>query len=68
VAGAGATTFRKTPFWKAARARLVVEIVALPRSLVEAFGRTDDSYRDWVKRLRFLSPLTVSASPIIKIS
>jgi hypothetical protein len=52
-----------------ARAPLVpvVKIVALPRSLVEAFGRTDDPYRDWAKLLRFLSPLTVSASPLIKI-
>jgi hypothetical protein len=34
----------QTPFWKIARARLVsvVEIVALPLSLVEAFCRTDD--------------------------
>jgi hypothetical protein len=60
----------KTPFWKVARARLVpvVDVVALPRSLVEAFGCTDDSYRDWAKLLRFLSPLAVSDSPMIKIS
>jgi hypothetical protein len=59
----------KTPFWKLARARLVpvVEIVALPLSLVEAFGRTDDPYRDWANLLRFLSPLTVSDSSMIKI-
>jgi len=60
----------KTPFWKLARARLVpiIEIVALPLSLVEAFGRTNDPYQDWVKLLRFLSPLTVSDSGMIKIS
>jgi hypothetical protein len=60
----------KTPFWKLARARLVpvVEIVALPFSLVEAFGRTNDPYQDWVRLLRFLSPLTVSDSQMIKIS
>lgn len=60
----------KTPFWKRARARLVpiVEIVALPLSLVEAFGRTNDPYEDWVKLLRFLSPLTVSDSQMVKIS
>jgi hypothetical protein len=60
----------KTPFWKMARARLVpvVEILALPLSLVEAFGRTDDPLQDWVRLLRFLSPLTVSDSSMIKIS
>jgi hypothetical protein len=60
----------KTPFWKMARARLVpvVEIVALPLSLVEAFGRTDDPLQDWARLLRFLSPLTVSDRSMIKIS
>ena len=60
----------KTPFWRLASARLVplVEIVALPLSLVEAFGRTNDPYQDWVKLLRFVSPLTVSDSEMIKIS
>jgi hypothetical protein len=60
----------KTPFWKVVRARLVpvVEIVALPRSLVETFGRTDDPYGDWANLLRFLSPLTVSDSLMIKKS
>jgi hypothetical protein len=59
----------KTPFWKMARARLVpvVEVVALPLSLVEAFGRTDDPLQDWVRLLRFLSPLSVSDSSRIKI-
>jgi hypothetical protein len=47
----------RTPFWKDARARLVpvFEIVALPLSLVEAFGLTDDPYLDWARLLRFLS-------------
>jgi hypothetical protein len=60
----------KTPFWKVARARLapIVEITALPLSLVEAFGRTNDPYQDWVKLLRFLSPLTVSDGGMIKMS
>jgi hypothetical protein len=59
----------KTPFWKMARARLVpvLEVVALPLSLVEAFGRTDDPLQDWVRLLRFLSPLSVSDSSMIKI-
>jgi hypothetical protein len=60
----------RTPFWKEARARLVpvVGIVALPRSLVEAFGRTNDPFLDWARLLRFLSPLTIPGCPLIKIS
>jgi hypothetical protein len=60
----------RTPFWKLARACLVpvVEIVALPLSLVEAFGRGNDPYQDWVRLLRFLSPLTISDCPSINIS
>jgi len=60
----------RTPFWKLARARLVpvVEIVALPLSLVEAFGRGNDPYQDWVRLLRFLSPLTIPRCPSINIS
>ncbi len=59
-----------TPFWKSARARLVpvVEIVTLPLSLVEAFGRGNDPYQDWVRLLRFLSPLTLPICPSINIS
>ena len=59
-----------TPFWKLARARLVpvVEIVTLPLSLVEAFGRGNDPYQDWVRLLRFLSPLTIPDCPSINIS
>lgn len=51
----------RTPFWRIARARIVpvVEIVALPLSLVEAFGCGNDPYHDWVRLLRFLSPLTI---------
>jgi len=59
-----------TPFWKLARARVVpvVEIVTLPLSLVEAFGRGNDPYQDWVRLLRFLSPLTIRGGPSINIS
>ena len=59
-----------TPFWKLARARLVpvVEIVTLPLSLVEAFGRGNDPYQDWVRLLRFLSPLTIPGCLSINIS
>ena len=55
----------KTPFWKMARARLLAVVestAALPRSLVEAFCCTDDVYRDWVRLLRFLSPISVAGS------
>jgi hypothetical protein len=60
----------KTPFWKLARARLVpvVEIVALPLSLVEAFCRTGDPFEDWVRLLRFLSPLTIRSDELVKIT
>jgi hypothetical protein len=51
---------RRTPFWRIACAHIVpvVEIVALPLSLVEAFECGNDPYHDWVGLLRFLSPLT----------
>lgn len=60
----------QTPFWKVARGLLVpvVEFASLPLSLVEAFGRTKDPYEDWVRLLRFLSPLTVPGSPSVNIS
>ena len=60
----------RTPFWKVACARLVpvVEIAALPLSLVEAFGRTGDAYQNWVRLLRFLSPLTSPDCSTIKVS
>jgi hypothetical protein len=60
----------RTPFWRIARCRLVpvFEIVALPLSLVEAFGSGKDPYHDWVRLLRFLSPLTVPSRPLVKIS
>ena len=59
----------RTPFWKVAHGRLVpvVEIAALPQSLLEAFCRTDDHSQGWVRLLRFLSPLTIPGSPIIEI-
>jgi hypothetical protein len=60
----------RSPFWKIARGRLVpvVEIIALPLSLLDAFLRTDDPYQDWARLLRFLSPITVPGPPIIEIS
>jgi hypothetical protein len=62
--------FPQTPFWKVARARLVpvVEIAAMPRSLLEAFLGTDDPHQGWAHLLRFLLPITVPGPPIIEIS
>jgi hypothetical protein len=59
----------QTPFWKIARGRLVpiVEITALPLSLLEAFLRTDDPYQGWARLLRFLSPITIRRGPPIEI-
>jgi hypothetical protein len=59
-----------TPFWRIARARLLAVVEpteVLPRSLVEAFCRTHDVYRDWVRLLRFLSPVSASGYPLIEI-
>ena len=63
-----ATTFLRTPFWKVARGRLVpvVEIAALPQSLMEAFCRTDDPYQGWVRLFAIsLTPITIPDGPII---
>ena len=59
----------QTPFWKVARARLipVVDVFALPLSLLDAFLRTKDPYQDWGHLLRFLSPLTIPGGPVIEI-
>jgi len=62
--------FPQTAFWKVARARLVplVEIVALPLSLLDAFLRSDDPCRDWAKLLAFLSPITIPGTSQIKVA
>ena len=59
----------RTPFWKVARGRLVpvVEIAALPQSLLGLFCRTDGPCDGWVRLLRFLSPLKIRGRPIIEI-
>ena len=59
----------QTPFWKVARARLipVVDLVALPLSLLDAFLHTKDPYQDWGHLLRFLSPLSIPGCPVIEI-
>jgi hypothetical protein len=64
----------ETPFWKLARARLVpvVELSALPRSLMEAFFRHGDHngevHKAWEKLLIFLSPITVTRGLGIEVS
>jgi hypothetical protein len=54
--------FPQTSFWMVARGRLVpvVQIVSLPRSLLEAFLRNGDPLHGWERLLRFLSPITIS--------
>jgi len=63
--------FPETDFGKAQRARLtpVVEIVELPRSIVDAFLRgADSAHEDWQRLLRFLSPVTIPGALSIKVS
>jgi hypothetical protein len=62
--------FPQTPFWKVARGHLamVVEITALPLSLFDAFFRSDNPSQNWVNLLRFLSPITSTGIPRIKVS
>jgi hypothetical protein len=62
--------FPQTPFWKTERARLVplVEIVALPFSLVDAFLARPHRCRGWTLLLRFLAPITVPGGLQIKVS
>jgi hypothetical protein len=62
--------FPQTPFWKAARGRLMpaVEIVALPFALLKAFLRGDDPAEEWGRLLRFLSPITIAGGLAIEVS
>jgi hypothetical protein len=61
--------FPQTPFWKVARGRLVptIEIVTLPRSLLEAFVHHDDDQDGWGRLLRFLSPITLTRGLVIEV-
>jgi hypothetical protein len=61
--------FPQTPFWKVARARLVlaVETLVLPRSLLEVFLRGDDPCQEWGCLLRFLSPITIAGGLLSKL-
>ena len=62
--------FPRTPFWKIEHARFapVVEIVAFPLSVLEAFLRSDDPCKDWGQFLRFLSPITITGGLAIEVS
>jgi hypothetical protein len=62
--------FPKTTFWKLARARLIPvhPMVDFPRSLLKAFVKAPEDQPGWGKLLRFLSPITVTGGPVIKIS
>lgn len=60
----------RTSFWKVTQGRLapLVEIVALPFSLLTAFLRSEDPKQDWGNLLKFLSPITVSGGLKIAVS
>lgn len=62
--------FPRTAFWKVARGRLVpaMQVVTLPRSLLDAFlHHTDDERQGWERLLRFLSPVTVPGGLRIEV-
>jgi hypothetical protein len=60
--------FPQTVFWKVARGRIVsvIEALTLPRSLMDAFLRTDSLENGWGNLLRFLSPITINGALLIK--
>jgi hypothetical protein len=62
--------FPQTPFWKVARASLVIlgEFVSLPYSLVDAFLCRHPPCDGWTLLLKFLSPITVAGGLQIKVS
>ena len=59
----------QTSFWKVARARFMpaLEVATLPRSLLQAFLRSDDPFNDWKKLFRFLSPITITGGLKIEV-
>jgi hypothetical protein len=61
--------FPQTAFWKVERGRLVpaVEILYLPRSLLEAFVRADHDREGWKHLLCFLSPITITGGLSIQV-
>lgn len=61
--------FPRTSFWKVARARLVpvFDVAVLPRSLLNAFVRTDNDREGWKRLLLFLSPITVTGGLEVEV-
>jgi hypothetical protein len=61
--------FSRTAFWMVARGRLVprVEMVPVPRSLLDAFLATGDPREGWSRLLLFLSPITITGGLAIKV-
>jgi hypothetical protein len=59
----------RTAFWKVARGRLVprVEMVPLPRSLLDAFLAIGDPGEGWSRLLLFLSPITITGGLASKV-
>ena len=62
--------FPQTPFWKIERARLVpvVDVSALPLSLLQAFIGGADPCQDWGRLLRFLAAITITGGLVIEVS
>jgi hypothetical protein len=62
--------FPLTPFWKIERALLepVVNIVALPCSLLDAYFSRHRRCRGWTLLLRFLAPITIPGALRIEVS
>jgi hypothetical protein len=63
--------FPQTHFWKIARGGFspALDVAAtLPRVLLEHFVRNAESYEEWGKLMRFLSPITITGGLKIKIS
>jgi len=61
--------FPLTRFWKVKRGYFMrpLEVAALPRSLLEAFLRSDDPINSWARLLRFLSPITIPGGQTIEL-
>jgi hypothetical protein len=63
-------SFPQTKFWHVARARLIpiLNITAIPMSLVEAFVHEGKERLGWEKLLRFLAPITITEGLEITVS
>jgi hypothetical protein len=62
--------FPRTPFWKVKRGYFMppLAVAALPRSLLDAFLRSQDPVQDWERLLRFLAPITIPGGLKIELS